>query len=105
MLTVFLAWLAIYSAGLHSPAAVMGNLGGGSLLGAAFDLGRSHEVGPTGLAIGGGERADIHTLHRIGAVIAAVIIILAGSLALRAGLGLLRLLALCGNRWALPISE
>jgi cytochrome c oxidase assembly protein subunit 15 len=28
-LTVFLAWLGIYSAGLHSPAIVMGNLGGG----------------------------------------------------------------------------
>ena len=28
-LTVFLAWLGIYSAGLHSPAVVMGNLCGG----------------------------------------------------------------------------
>ena len=28
-LTVFLAWLGIYSDGLHSPAVVMGNLGGG----------------------------------------------------------------------------
>ena len=28
-LTVFLAWLGIYSEGLHSPAVVMGNLGGG----------------------------------------------------------------------------
>jgi cytochrome c oxidase assembly protein subunit 15 len=28
-LTVFLAWLGIYSAGLHNPAVVMGNLGGG----------------------------------------------------------------------------
>ncbi len=28
-LTVFLAWLGIYSGGLHSPAVVMGNLGGG----------------------------------------------------------------------------
>ena len=28
-LTVSLAWLGIYSAGLHSPAVVMGNLGGG----------------------------------------------------------------------------
>ena len=27
-LTVFLAWLGIYSGGLHSPAIVMGNLGG-----------------------------------------------------------------------------
>lgn len=29
VLTVFLAWLGIYSAGLHSPAVVIGNLGGG----------------------------------------------------------------------------
>jgi cytochrome c oxidase assembly protein subunit 15 len=28
-LTVFLAWLGMYSEGLHSPAVVMGNLGGG----------------------------------------------------------------------------
>ncbi len=28
-LTVFLAWIGIYSEGLHSPAIVMGNLGGG----------------------------------------------------------------------------
>jgi len=28
-LTVFLAWLGIYSGGLHSPAVVVGNLGGG----------------------------------------------------------------------------
>ena len=28
-LTVFLAWLGIYSEGLHNPAVVMGNLGGG----------------------------------------------------------------------------
>lgn len=31
-LTVFLAWLGIYSAGLHSPAVVMGNLGGGFIM-------------------------------------------------------------------------
>lgn len=154
-LTVFLAWLGIYSGGLHSPAVVMGNLGGGftmlGLLGwmtfrdarpranapvvvrywvtaalvwlfvqiglggltsanfaasacqtlpdchgsylpgddlaAAFDIGRAHEVGPTGLAIGGGERADIHKLHRIGAVITAAIILFAGLRALRARLG------------------
>lgn len=31
-MTVFLAWLGIYSAGLHSPAVVMGNLCGGFLM-------------------------------------------------------------------------
>lgn len=156
-LTVFLAWLGIYSGGLHSPAVVMGNLGGGfmmlgllgwmsfrhskpaanpppravrhwviaaivllclqiglggltsanfaasacqtlpdchgsylpgSRLGTAFDLSRSHLVGPTGLAVGGSERADIHKLHRIGAVLASLVVLFAGTLALRAKLGM-----------------
>jgi cytochrome c oxidase assembly protein subunit 15 len=155
-LTVFLAWLGIYSGGLHNPAVVMGNLGGGftmlGLLGwmvfreakpranapsfvrswviaallllclqivlggltsanfaasacqtlpdchgsylpganlsTAFDLSRSHEIGQTGLAMGGGERADIHKLHRIAAVILAAVTLFAGLLALRAKLGL-----------------
>jgi len=154
-LTVFLAWLGIYSGGLHSPAVVMGNLGGGfallgllgwmtfrdakpssnapvstktwttaalvclmiqimtggltsanfaasacqtlpdchgsyfpgSKLSVAFDLSRTHEIGPTGLAIGGSERADIHKLHRITAVITAATILIAGFSALRGGLG------------------
>jgi len=153
-LTVFLAWLGIYSGGLHSLAVVMGNLGGGfamlGLLGwmvfrsaspranasaivrrwvvaallllclqialggltsanfaasacqtipdcqgswlpgsnvwTAFDLTRQHEIGPTGLALGGPERTDIHKLHRIVAVLAALVAITAGLLALRAGL-------------------
>ena len=161
-LTVFLAWLGIYSGGLHSPAVVMGNLGGGftmlgllgwmtfrdarpganapvlvrywviaalvwlfvqiglggltsanfaasacqtlpdchgsylpgSSLSTAFDLSRSHEIGPTGLAIGGSERADIHKLHRIGAVIAAAVTLFAGFLALRARLGLTAIVVL-----------
>ncbi|MBT8088858.1 MAG: COX15/CtaA family protein [Gammaproteobacteria bacterium] len=155
-LTVFLAWLGIYSGGLHNPAVVMGNLGGGfmmlGLLGwmvfrdarprangstvvrrwviaalvllclqialggltsanfaasacqtipdchgswlpgsnlrTAFDLTRQHEIGPTGLALGGPERTDIHKLHRIVAVLAALVVITAGLLALAAGLGL-----------------
>lgn len=155
-LTVFLAWLGIYSGGLHSPAVVMGNLGGGfamlgllgwmtfrsepaasarnpalnawgiaalillslqiglggltsanfaasacptlpdcqgsylpgSQLGVAFDLRRSHEIGDNGLALGGSERADIHKLHRIGAVLAGGVILVAAILALRSGLGL-----------------
>jgi len=154
-LTVFLAWLGIYSGGLHSPAIVMGNLGGGftmlgllgwmtfrnarpysnapmstkawttaalvwlmiqimtggltsanfaasacrtlpdchgsyipgSSLAVAFDLSRTHEIGPSGLAIGGSERADIHKLHRITAVISAITILVAGFSALQAGLG------------------
>jgi cytochrome c oxidase assembly protein subunit 15 len=154
-LTVFLAWLGIYSGGLHNPAIVMGNLGGGftmlgllgwmafrdakpssnaplstktwttaalvwlmfqimiggltganfaasacqtlpdchgsylpgSNLSVAFDISRTHEIGPTGLAIGGSERADIHKLHRISAVITAATILIAGFSALQAGLG------------------
>ncbi len=161
-LTVFLAWLGIYSGGLHSPAIVMGNLGGGfamlGLLGwmtfrdakphanapravrtwviaalvwlvvqiglggltsanfaasacptlpdcngsylpgqhlsAAFDIDRSLEIGPTGRAIGGAERADIHKLHRIGALVTTTIILLAGVFALRARLGLTAIVVL-----------
>ncbi len=153
-LTVFLAWLGIYSGGLHSPAVVMGNLGGGftmlGLLGwmvfrtarpranaptnvrrwvvaallllcvqitvggltsanfgasacqtlpdchgswmpgsdlwTAFDLTRQHEIGPTGLAIGGAERADIQKLHRLLAVVTTLTVLVAGILALRAKL-------------------
>jgi len=154
-LTVFLAWLGIYSGGLHSPAVVMGNLAGGftmlgllgwmtfrnarpssnaplstktwttaalvwlmfqimtggltsanfaasacqtlpdchgtylpgSNLSVAFDISRTHEIGPTGLAIGGSERADIHKLHRITALITAATILIAGASAVQAGLG------------------
>ena len=151
-LTVFLAWLGIYSGGLHSPAVVMGNLAGeqdherggrlvrgepgvtrrnnpvgswliaaivllslqiglggltsanfaasacqtlpdchgsylpGSQVAVAFDLSRSHEIGAGGLALGGSERADIHKLHRIGAVLASVVILIAAIMALRTGL-------------------
>ena len=153
-LTVFLAWLGIYSGGLHNPAVVMGNLAGGFSmlaltgwlvfrnarpranapyatrrwvvaalvllglqialggltsanfaasacqtlpdcqgsflpggdLGTAFDLTRTHEIGPTGLALGGAERADIHKLHRIGAVVTALVALVAGVLALQSGI-------------------
>jgi cytochrome c oxidase assembly protein subunit 15 len=154
-LTVFLAWLGIYSGGLHSPAVVMGNLGGGfamlgllgwmvfrdarphanasprvrgwvvvaltllciqivlggltsanfaasacqSLpdchgtwlpggdLGTAFDLTRQHEIGSTGLAIGGAERADIHKLHRLVAVATLLAALFAGTLAVIGRMG------------------
>jgi cytochrome c oxidase assembly protein subunit 15 len=152
-LTVFLAWLGIYSEGLHSPAVVMGNLGGGfamlGLLGwmvfarprhaglintglrrvtiaalcvlaiqillggltsanfaasacqtlpdchgswlpgadivTALDMTRVHEIGSTGLVLGGPERADIHKLHRISAIISAALILFAGVTAFRTG--------------------
>jgi len=154
-LTVFLAWLGIYSGGLHSPAVVMGNLGGGftmlGLLGwmtfrdakpssnapastqtwvtaalvwlmfqimvggltsanfaasacqtlpdchgsylpggslsVAFDISRTLEIGPTGLAIGGSERTDIHKLHRLSALITAITVLIAGFSAMQARLG------------------
>ena len=152
-LTVFLAWLGIYSEGLHSPAVVMGNLGGGfamlGLLGwmvfgkpkgdgttrtglrratiaalcvlalqiflggltsanfaasacqtlpdchgswlpgadivTALDMSRIHEIGSTGMVLGGPERADIHKLHRISAIISAALILFAGVTAFRTG--------------------
>ncbi len=154
-LTVFLAWLGIYSGGLHNPAVVMGNLAGGfsmlaltgwlvfrearpranvppggrrwvvaalfllglqialggltsanfaasacqtlpdchgsylpgSDIATAFDLTRTHTVGPSGLALGGPERADIHKLHRVGAVVTALVALVAGIVTLRAGIG------------------
>lgn len=154
-LTVFLAWLGIYSGGLHSPAVVMGNLGGGFAmlgllgwmvfrdarphanasrrvrswvvvalillciqivlggltsanfaatacmsvpdchgtwlpgrdLGTAFDLTRPHEIGPTGLVLGGAERADIHKLHRLVAVATILTALFAGGLAILGRMG------------------
>ncbi len=152
-LTVFLAWLGIYSEGLHSPAIVMGNLGGGfamlGLLGwmvlkkpkddskqdlalrnwtlaaivamclqiflggltsanfaasacqtlpdchgsylpgkglaTAFDLSRTHEIGPTGMVLGGAERAAIHKLHRLMAVFTLVTVFAAATVAWKRG--------------------
>lgn len=152
-LTIFLAWLGIYSQGLHSPAVVMGNLGGGftmlGLLGwmvlqkkddsakpgsslrrwailalislcaqiviggltsanfaasacqtipdchgtwlpgtnivTAFDLSRTHQVGATGMVLGGAERADIQKLHRLVAVLAAIAVLVAGTVAYNEG--------------------
>jgi cytochrome c oxidase assembly protein subunit 15 len=155
-LTVFLAWLGIYSEGLHSPAVVMGNLCGGfamlGLLGwmvlrkpkddstsssslrhwallavvtlcvqiflggltsanfaasacqtipdchgswlpgaeivTAFDLSRTLEVGDTGMVLGGAERAAIHKLHRLIAVLTVIGVLIAGAFAIREGHGL-----------------
>ena len=151
-LTVFLAWLGIRSSGLHDPAVVMGNLGGGFLmlgllgwtvfrkkqpqsesrsrlrtvstiaivalgmqillggltsanfaasacqtlpdchgswlpgphLATAFDLSRVHQVGETGIVLGGPERADIHKLHRLFAVLTMFVVVTAGVMAVRA---------------------
>lgn len=152
-LTVFLAWLGIYSEGLHSPAVVMGNLCGGfamlGLLGwmvlrkpqddtpgkgpmrrwallaivtlciqilvggltsanfaasacqtvpdchgswlpgaavaTAFDLSRTHEIGETGMVLGGAERVAIHKLHRLIAVLTVIAVVTAGILAYNRG--------------------
>ena len=155
-LTVFLAWLGIYSEGLHSPAVVMGNLSGGfamlglfgylvfvkgdsdvnynsgdSLLNSnrwvsvaigllclqillggltsanfaaascqtlphchgmwvpgadlwpAFDLSRSLEINDQGFVVGGSERAAIHMLHRIFALLTAAVVLAVGIQAIR----------------------
>lgn len=152
-LTVFLAWLGIYSEGLNSPAVVMGNLAGGfamlGLLGwmvlrkphlpnahssslqkwtsaalvvlclqillggltsanfaasacqtvpdchgswlpgkeiaAAFDLSETHTVSDGGMVLGGAERAAIHKLHRLSAVLTTVIVLFAGAAAIKTG--------------------
>ena len=155
-LTLFLAWLGIYSEGLHSPAVVMGNLIGGfamlGLLGwmvfrnladnenpdktlrtwimlaiatlsvqiflggltsanfaasacqtlphchgtylpgseitTAFDLTRTHDIGSTGMVLGGSERADIHKLHRLIAVLTLITVIGASAVAWKKGMKL-----------------
>lgn len=56
----------------------------GSALLDAMDLGREHEVTGMGQAIGGQERLAIHKAHRLGAVLAFVIIVIASFTAMRA---------------------
>ncbi len=154
-LVVFLAWLGMYSAGLHRPAVVMGNLLGGfallALLGwivfhdarpranaprsvrrwvaaallllglqialgglvsanfaaaacptmpacngswlpgknlwKAFDLDRELQTDADGRVLSGPQQADIHKLHRLTGVLAAMAILVATAMALRARLG------------------
>jgi cytochrome c oxidase assembly protein subunit 15 len=158
-LTVFLAWLGIYSEGLHNPAVVMGILGGGfAMLGVfgwlafkengevamsnrnlrtwitaaiivlclqillggltsanfaagacptlplchgewlpgaeilpAFDLSQSLQINDQGLVIGGAERAAIHMLHRIIALLTVAVVLVAGYQAICAGKELRRI--------------
>jgi cytochrome c oxidase assembly protein subunit 15 len=54
----------------------------------AFDLSRQHELGPTGLALGGAERADIHKLHRLVAAATLLAALIAGGLALAGRMGM-----------------
>ncbi|MSQ98559.1 MAG: hypothetical protein EXR85_04590 [Xanthomonadales bacterium] len=49
----------------------------------ALNLSRTHEVTPSGHAIGGAERLAIAKAHRLGAVLAGSLVLLAGVLALR----------------------
>ena len=51
----------------------------------AMDLSRDHQVTSMGQAIGGQERTDIHIAHRLGAVIATVLMIAVGLMAWRVG--------------------
>ncbi len=60
----------------------------------ALDLSRRHEIGPTGLALGGAERADIHKLHRLGAVATMLVSVVAVLFALHARAGITAIVAL-----------
>jgi len=60
----------------------------GPALATAFDLGRRHGIDNDGNAVGGEERADIHKLHRLGAVLTLVVAVAAGIGAVGAGSGL-----------------
>jgi cytochrome c oxidase assembly protein subunit 15 len=55
----------------------------GPALTTALDLSRDHQVTASGFAVGGPERADIHMLHRIGALVALVVILVAALAAIR----------------------
>ena len=57
----------------------------GSAIATALDLTRTHQVTPSGLAVGGPERIAIHQAHRLGALLAASVILLTGILAIRSG--------------------
>lgn len=57
----------------------------GPALATAMDLTRQHQVTASGQAIGGPERIAIHQAHRLGALLATSVILLAGALAIRAG--------------------
>jgi len=57
----------------------------GSSLMKAMDLSRIHEVTGSGQAIGGEERLAIHKTHRLGAVVASVLVLLATLAALLEG--------------------
>ncbi len=56
----------------------------GPNLATAFDLSREHQIGETGVVLGGPERADIHKLHRLVAVLTVLSVIVAAVLAIRA---------------------
>ncbi len=60
----------------------------GPALRSALDLSRAHQVTPSGVAVGGGERIAIHQAHRLGALLTTAVLLVAGFLALRGGAGL-----------------
>ena len=78
----------------------------GSNLTTAFDLTRQHAVGPTGLALGGPERADIHKLHRLVAAVTLLTALTAGGLALagRMGMTALFVIALAALEFSIGIA-
>ncbi len=57
----------------------------GANLATAFDLSRVHEISDTGMVLGGPERADIHKLHRLAAILTILAVVSAGIMATRAG--------------------
>jgi cytochrome c oxidase assembly protein subunit 15 len=57
----------------------------GKALSTAFDLSREHQITDQGMAVGGDERAAIHKMHRLGAVLTLLTILSAGLVALSAG--------------------
>ncbi len=54
----------------------------GASLSEALDLSRSHEVTPSGQAVGGEERLAIHKAHRLGSLLTCLLVLAAGLTAL-----------------------
>jgi cytochrome c oxidase assembly protein subunit 15 len=54
----------------------------------AFDLSRTLEIGDTGMVLGGAERAAIHKLHRLAAVLTLISVLIAGAVAYKEGRGI-----------------
>jgi cytochrome c oxidase assembly protein subunit 15 len=80
----------------------------GAEIAAAFDISNTHLISDAGMVLGGAERAAIHKLHRIAAMLTAIIVLLAGTAAIKAGADLRKVgivvMLLVATEFALGVS-